>query len=181
MRLRWPILLALACSLSAVAQTAQPGSSPSNATWHALQGLAGTWKSEPGVTPAGPVIDGGFTITAELQGHVLVRRNFTAFAATAQRPAFRHDDLTVYYAGETPRAIYFDSEGHAIEYAVTASADAKEIVCLSPVKAGEPRFRFTYTFTTPDTMKVGFDIAMPGTPDQFGNHVGGVVHRVKSN
>jgi hypothetical protein len=178
MRNRILVLLALAFSLTAAAQTAPRAS----AAWRALQALQGTWNSEPGPTPAGPVTGGGFTITAELQGQVLVRRSFTEFAASAARPAFRHDDLTVYSAGEAPRAIYFDSEGHTIEYAsITVSADGKQIVCVSAVKPNEPRFRFTYTFTSPDSMKVGFDIAMPGAPEQFGNHVGGVVHRVASH
>jgi hypothetical protein len=169
--------------LAALFSPAAPAAEPAPA-WKALQALVGEWKSTSGGGEPGQATAGGFTFTRDLQDKVIVRKSFTAFAATKERPAFRHDDLTVITAGETgaaPRAIYFDSEGHTIEYAVTASADGRQIVCLSAVQAGAPRFRFTYTFTAPDTLKVSFGIAPPGEPDKFGMHVEGMAQRVAAH
>jgi hypothetical protein len=121
-------------------------------------------------------------MTSELQGHALMRRSFAEFPATKDRPAFRHDDLTIIYQGESgtaPRATYYDSEGHVIEYAVSVSSDGSRIEWLSAIRPDEPRFRFTYSFTSPTAINVRFEIAPPGQPDKFTTHVEGSVHKVE--
>ncbi len=55
-----------------------------------------------------------------MNGTVLVRRTHLDYTATKPRPAYAHDDLLfVYYdpLDSSPRAIFFDNEGHVIRYA----------------------------------------------------------------
>ena len=51
------------------------------------------------------------------QGSVLVRKGHSEYPASQGRPATAHDDLIIVCAkqGRT-RAIYFDNEGHVINY-----------------------------------------------------------------
>jgi hypothetical protein len=162
------------------AQTSKNGTG--DGAWKAMQALIGQWDGDLGGQP-GQAMGGSFTITPDLQGHALVRRSFAEFPATKDRPAFRHDDLTIVYqgaAGSVPRATYFDSEGHVIEYSVSVASGGSRIEWLSAVRPSEPRFRFTYVFTSPTAMKVRFEIAPPGQPDNFTTHVEGSVHKAGS-
>ena len=137
--------------------------------WKAMQTLAGEWVGEGGGQP-GQARRGGFTFTPDLQGVVLVRKSFAEYPASQTRPAFRHDDLTVVYRtapGSAPRATYFDNEGHVIEYEVSASSDGSRIEWLSSPQLGQPRFRLTYTLTSPDALKLRFEIAPPDQPEKF--------------
>src|SRR5205085_11953778 len=87
------------------------------AAWSDFDPLAGAWvadSSGPG-TPTG-----GFEFVPDLQGRVLVRRNFAEYPKTKDRPATRHEDLMViFHQGAGTRADYYDNEGHVIRYAVT--------------------------------------------------------------
>jgi hypothetical protein len=162
-RLIYPALLLVAAT--AFAQPAQPP----HAAWKAMQPLIGEWVGEGGGKP-GQASAGGFTFALDLQGSVLVRRSFSEYPAAPDRPAARHDDLTIVTrgsAGSPPRATYYDNEGHVIEYAVSASPDGSRIEWLGAVRPGEPRFRFTYVFTAPDALKMRFEIAPPGQPEAF--------------
>ena len=148
--------------------------------WQALRPLEGDWTGTGGGGEPGEVSASGMSFGYELHEHVLVRKGFTAFRATASRAAFQHADLTLIYpgdAGAPPRAIYFDDEGHSIEYTVSTSADGQRIECLSAPLPDRPRFRFTYIFTGPDELKIRFDIAPPGQPEKFKTHVEGSARR----
>jgi hypothetical protein len=166
----------LSVGLPVLAQSAgASGADP----WKAMQSLIGQWNGDLGGQP-GQATSGSFTISSDLQGRALVRRSFAEFPATKDRPAFRHDDLTIVYQGEAgsaPRATYYDSEGHVIEYTVSVSSGGSRIEWLSAARPAEPRFRFTYVFTSPTAMKVRFEIAPPGQPDNFTTHVEGSVHK----
>jgi hypothetical protein len=167
----------LAASLSAPAQTAD---SSTGDAWTAMQALVGEWMGEGGGQP-GQVSAGGFSFAPDLQGAVLVRKNFAEYPASKDRPAFRHDDLTIVSrgtAGNPTRATYFDNEGHVIEYSVSATADGARIEWVSAPQAGQPRFRFTYIFTSPDTLKLRFEIAPPGQPEKFSLYIEASAHRV---
>src|SRR6266568_2261413 len=77
--------------------------------------LIGDWQAVD--TPPGE--SGRFTFKRAVQDHIMVRTNEATYAATAERPASRHDDLLVIYSERgSLRADYFDSEGHVIRYAV---------------------------------------------------------------
>ena len=145
-----------------------------------MQVLVGEWMGEGGGQP-GQVSAGGFSFAPDLQGAVLVRKNSAEYPASKDRPAFRHDDLTIVSrgtAGNPPRATYFDNEGHVIDYSVSATADGSRIEWVGAPQAGQPRFRFTYIFTSTDTLKLRFEIAPPGQPEKFSLYIEASAHRV---
>jgi len=145
-----------------------------------MQALVGDWVGEGGGQP-GQASAGGFSFAPDLQGAAPVRRNFAEYPASKDRPAFRHDDLTIVSRGthgSPQRATYFDSEGHVIEYTVSASPDGSRIEWVSAPEAGRPRFRSTYIFTSPGALKLRFEIAPPDQPEKFSLYIEASAHRV---
>lgn len=127
------------------------------ADWGPAQFLIGKWKGEGGGGPGQG--SGAFSFEPDVQGKVLVRRNFAEYPAQGGRPASRHDDLTVIYReGSQLKAIYFDNEEHTIRYNVDAGAGGVMFLSEGP----GPRYRLTYTSTGKDTLKIKFEIAPPG-------------------
>lgn len=152
---------------------AQPApQKPVAAVWAPLEFLLGEWVGEGGGAP-GPSA-GGFSFHPDLQRKVLVRKSYAEYPATKDRPAFRHDDLTIVYqqpGTDRLRAVYFDSEGHVIEYAVDISGDRGTVQFLSEPAASSPRFRLTYRRTGDETVAIKFEIAPPGKPDSFSTYI----------
>ena len=179
-RLLWLLVAGMILSSAPLScQTA--AASEGDRAWQALRPLAGEWTGTGGGGEPGEVSSSGMSFSYELHGRVLMRKGFTAFLATASRAAFQHDDLTLIYpgdAGSAPRAIYFDDEGHSIEYTISVSDDGQRIECLSALRPDRPRFRFTYVFTGPDELKIRFEIAPPGQPEKYTTHVEGSARRV---
>ena len=75
------------------------------------------------------------------------------------------------------RAIYFDSEGHVIHYAVDPSADGNAVQFLSDPSTSYPRYRLTYTKTGADKVAIQFDISVPAKPDSFTTYIQATAHR----
>jgi len=131
--------------------------------WGPAQFLVGSWVGEGGGQPGQGA--GSFSFTPDLQGKILVRRNFAAYPAANGKPAFRHDDLMIVYrdtAAFAPvlRATYFDSEEHTIQYSVKPVEGG--IVLVSEGPQSTPRYRMTYLSTGKNTLKIKFEIAAPG-------------------
>src|SRR5262245_7108560 len=109
-----------------------------------LAGLAfllGDWRAEGGGTPGAAAGDFGFAVG--LQGRIVTRTSFASYPASADKPAYRHDDFMVIYALEGAlRADYYDNEGHVIRYAGSATSQA--LVLTSEPSSGAPRFRLSY-------------------------------------
>ncbi len=61
------------------------------------------------------------------------------------------------------KAIYFDNEGHVINYEVTTPAP-NTAVLLSPASQPGPQFRLVYEFKE-RIMHGKFEMRMPGQPD----------------
>ena len=127
--------------------------------WGPAQFLVGQWTGEGTGQPGQG--SGAFSFTPDLQGKVLVRKNYAEYPPAAGKPGFRHDDLTVLYreAGRL-RAIYFDSEDHVIRYSVEPAPGG--VVMVSEGARSAPRYRLTYTSTGPDTLALKFEVAPPG-------------------
>lgn len=161
MRIVSVIALMLTLSLSTVAQQAR--------SCGGLDAMTGDWTGVGSGHPGEGT--GGFTFARELQGRVLVRRNLAEYAATKDRPAYRHDDLMVIYedGAKARRADYWDNESHVIRYAVTTSPDQCTITFESPRSATDAAYRLRYMFTSPDEVSIGFQIAPPGK--DFGNYI----------
>jgi hypothetical protein len=144
--------------------------------WKAYNFLIGIWEGEGNGQPG----QGSGTIIFEysLDNNIIIRKNHNEYPATSDRPAFVHDDLLVYYIeGNYALAIYFDNEGHLIHYSNSFSADSTSLVMVSDVNPGAPRYRLTYTKLEPSKMKVTFEFAPPGKPEEFKKYVEGVVRK----
>jgi hypothetical protein len=155
---------------------------PENDPWADWKFLLGEWAVGQGGGVPGQATSGFFSLTPELDGKILLRKNHSEYAAPAGKPAVVHDDLMVIYseAGMT-KAFYDDSEGHVIHYNVSISADKKQIVFLSDPAPAQPRYRLTYQNLGQGAVSVVFEIAPPDKPDQFSKYVEGIVHRKESS
>jgi hypothetical protein len=152
--------------------------SPDNDPWKPYDFLIGQWAGEGSGEPGKG--SGEFSFAWDLQKKVLVRKSRTDFPASAGRPAFSHEDLMVVYQGDhngPRRAIYFDSEGHVINYVATVSDDKQTLTFLSEAAAAVPRFRLTYSKEKEDTVRIKFEMALPGKPDDFKTYLEGSAHR----
>jgi len=145
--------------------------------WAACRFLLGEWVGEGGPSGRGT---GTFTFALDLQDKVMVRRNHAELPAGTGRPAAVHEDLMVIYpdeGGKAPKAIYFDSEGHVIHYAVSASEDQRVLTFVSDPQPTGPRFRLSYTKEGADAVAIKFEIAPPGKPDEFKTYLEGKARR----
>ncbi|HEY5909976.1 MAG TPA: hypothetical protein VJA21_05170 [Verrucomicrobiae bacterium] len=139
------------------------------------QSLVGEWNGE---SPSGGS-SGACGFHLDLSGHIITRTNHAELAAAPGRPAGVHDDLMIIYPGPTEdkaKAIYFDNEGHVIEYSVEWSADGNLLTFLTKPGAG-PQFRLTYKKTGPEKFLVAFEMAAPGQPGSFKPYTSGTIKR----
>jgi len=147
--------------------------------WGPWRDLVGEWGGEGGGQPGQGT--GGFSFSFELGGKILVRKNRADYPATKDRPAFSHEDWMVIYpepAGAAAcRAIYFDNEGHVIEYKADFSAAQGTFTFLSEAVSTAPRYRLTYKQEGKDRVSVKFEIAPPGKPDSFAIYLQAVAQR----
>jgi hypothetical protein len=162
---RWGMgaALGLMLALSGAAQAAAPD-------WRGLDWLMGAWTADGGGAQQGT---GGFSFARDAGGQVVVRKNFADYPAQNGRAAERHDDLLVIFReGAAERAIYWDSEGHIIHYAVAEPAPGR-VVFESDDPDG-PKYRITYR-QTPTGLEGAFEIA----PDRqrFNRYLAWTAHR----
>jgi hypothetical protein len=166
MRTGWVVLAAfVACGIggSPVGAAAPKGLEP-------LGFLLGDWQADGGGKPG--EASGGFTFAPSLQERVIVRTNYAEYPAASGKPASRHDDLMVLYATELGelRADYYDNEGHVIRY-VGSTPKAGELILVSEISSGAPRFRLTYKLGADGVLVGQFEVAPPGKPDSFGPYL----------
>ena len=79
--------------------------------------------------------------------------------------------------GNPSKAIYFDNEGHTINYNISFSNSAKSIVFLSAKVANTPVFRLTYTLLDNKEVNTKFEISRDGS--EFMNYTEGNSKRVQ--
>jgi hypothetical protein len=149
--------------------------------WASCRFLIGDWTGE-GTGPPGQG-KGEFSLVPDLHGKILLRKSRADYPAAGGRPVVAHEDLMIIYQPEGAKgqkAIYFDSEGHVINYAVTPSPDKQALTFLSEASSSAPRFRLSYTKGEGETVDVKFEIAPPGRPDAFKVYLQGKVRRKNS-
>ena len=149
---------------------------PQRPDWSGFKFLIGDWIGEGTGAPG----EGSGTITfyLALDDQILVRKNHTEYPAANGRPAFTHNDVTIHYReNNSVRAIYFDNEGHTINYSAAFSPDSSLLILTSDINLSAPRFRFTYEKIEKGKMKVTFEMAPPGKPDEFKKYVEGIVKK----
>jgi hypothetical protein len=138
----------------ATAQTAAPDTAKQG-TWSKLHFLLGSWTAAAKDTPHGEGT-GGFSFEPQLNQNIVVRHNHAAYASGT-----KHDDLMIVYVeSATPRAIYFDTEGHVIHYNLTFPAENKAVFESDPSQPGA-RYRLTY-WTEGANLQGKFEVAPPG-------------------
>lgn len=148
------------------------------AAWDVVRSLAGEWKGEGTGKPGEG--QGGFSFTPDLQDRIITRRNWAEYPATKDRGASRHEDLMILFRdADQVRAVYFDNEGHVIHYEVRAGAGGKAITFVSEPSTAAPRYRLTNELEAPDRMKIRFEVAPPGKPDQFATYIEAGARRVR--
>ena len=141
------------------------------------QALIGEWKGEN----ASGGSSGACGFHLDLADHVIVRTNHAVLTATGGNSASAHDDLMVIYPAaleDKEKAVYFDNEGHVIEYDAEWSADGNTLTFLSKPAAG-PQFRLSYKKADSKTFSVTFEMAAPGQ-GSFKVYTSGKIKRERS-
>jgi hypothetical protein len=164
----------MAVSLSTASARAQ---APARPSWGPFERLQGTWVADSGSGGhPGAAARAGETWTQDLNGRVLLRRDYSEYPASSDHVAFRHEGLMVIAPSPTGgfNAWSYDNEGHVIQYGVLAHDSA--VVFTSTATPGQPQFRLTYS-QTGRGYSVQFEIAAPNAPGQFRMYVAGGLHR----
>lgn len=123
--------------------------------------LIGEWKGEGDGKPGQG--EGSFSFQFDLDNKILVRKSHTEFPSKDNSPTIHEDIMIIYpdFSGDLSNAIYFDSEGHTINYSVTTSGGS--IVFLSEkIAVDVPIFRLTYTLLNKNTVNTKFEMSQDG-------------------
>jgi hypothetical protein len=132
-----------------------------NDSWNKWSWLIGEWTGEGSGQPG---LGGGiFSFRPDLDKKILVRKSHSEYPASENKPKVIHDDLMIIYpdqSGNPINAIYFDNEGHTINY--TISYPNKSIVLTSEKARNIPVFRLTYTLLGNDTVNTKFEMSQDG-------------------
>lgn len=135
--------------------------------------LVGNWKGEGKGKPGKGY--GGFSLQEQLGGKVLLRQSRSVYPASATMPTVVHEDLTTIYSTTNgDRAMYFDNEGHKINYAITYSPG--KIMLNTDLVQGLPLFRLSYTHVDDRTIRVRFEMAQDG--EHFMTYTDGVCKKI---
>jgi hypothetical protein len=138
--------------------------------WDKWERLIGDWLGEGSGVPGQG--GGTFSFKLDLEGKILVRKSHSEYPAAADKARVIHDDLMIVYpdrSGDPAKAIYFDNEGHTINYAI-AYAD-KKIVLTSEKNPPLPVFRLTYTLLDDETVNTEFAMSKDG--EKFATYIEG--------
>jgi hypothetical protein len=129
-----------------------------------LDFLLGQWRAlnKPG-EPTGE-----FSFVSQLQSKIIIRTNHADYAATSERPAFRHEDLMVIFCDENQNMLaeYYDSEGHVIHYSGQVIGE-NEVVFTSIPAASSPGFRLSYRLDDDGILIGSFEVASTAEPNVF--------------
>jgi hypothetical protein len=132
-----------------------------NTTWDKWNWLLGQWQGEGSGQPGQG--GGTFSFSLDLDKKIIVRKSHSEYPATDNKPKIVHDDLMIVYldfTGNPSKAIYFDNEGHTINYSISY-AD-KTITLLSDKIPNVPIFRLTYTLLDNNTVNTKFEMSQDG-------------------
>ena len=160
-----------------VCAVAQAETAPPADAWAPFRFLVGNWT---GVGSGQPGEGVGTTSFAFDLGHnILVRKSKVEFPPKpGEKTGPLHEDLMIVYAqltDSTYRAIYFDNEGHVINYRVAFPEKQPSVVFESEGDDKTPRFRLTYEPGPNGLLASEFAIASPG--GSFRTYIKGTARR----
>jgi hypothetical protein len=146
-----------------------------NSTWTKWSWLIGEWKGEGSGQPGQG--GGTFSFVHDLDQKILVIKSHSEYPSTENKPKIIHEDLMIVYlySGTPSKAIYFDNEGHVINY--TLSYSDKSITFTSDVIPSVPVFRLTYTWLDNETVNTKFELSKDG--EHFMTYIEGKSTRIK--
>jgi hypothetical protein len=139
-------------------------------TWENLNWLSGQWIGEGGGKPGQGT--GEFSFTFDLDKKILVRKSHSEYPATNDKPLIIHDDLIIIYPDDQAnpsKAIYFDNEGHVINYLVSVTGNS--VIFTSEKKNEGSVFRLSYISLDRKNVDVKFEISRDG--EHFATYVEG--------
>ena len=129
--------------------------------WDKYSWLIGSWKGEGSGQPGKS--GGTFSFSSGLDKKILMRYGHSEIITGDDRPPIIHDDLMIIYpdlSGNPVRAIYFDNEGHVINYSIACKDSS--IVFLSEKTPNVPVFRLTYILLDNETIDTKFELSKDG-------------------
>jgi hypothetical protein len=132
-----------------------------NSNWNKWNWLMGNWVGEGTGQPGQG--GGTFSFKHDLDKKILVRKSHSEYPATTGKKQVIHDDLMVVYmdySGYPGKAIYFDNEGHTINYSI--SYPEKSIVFTSEKMPNVPVFRLTYSLLDDASVNTKFETSQDG-------------------
>ena len=144
--------------------------------WLKWNWLIGSWKGAGSGKPGEG--EGTFSFELKLGGKVIERISHSEYSAKDNKPSMPHDDMMIIYMDGVSypnKAIYFDNEGHAINYSI--SYFGNDIILTSEKTPTSPVFRLTYTKIDDNTINTRFEMSQDGM--KFMIYVEGKSSRVK--
>ena len=124
--------------------------------WAKYTWLQGNWENASESDSS----KGSFSLSPDLGGSILIRHNHAEVLRKGSTNPEIHTDLMVIYPGsmnEPDKAIYFDNEGHVINYVVAASDSS--IAFTSDRSPQGMAFRLTYFALDKNLINVLFEIS----------------------
>jgi hypothetical protein len=129
--------------------------------WSKWEWLTGEWEGEGSGIPG----QGGgvFSFAFDLENNILIRKSHSEYPGENIKTRTIHDDLMVVYLdteGTPSKSIYFDNEGHTINYNITYSDSS--ITMTSEASGQNPVFRLVYTKLDDSIVNTRFEMSRDG-------------------
>ncbi len=161
--MRWIKIITLFATLllSYIAYSQEP-----DVRWDKWKYLIGDWVGEGSGKPGSA--NGNFSFHTDLDENVLIRKSHTVYPSDNGKPERIHDDLMIIYGGGngTPsKAIYFDNEGHTINYDITYPEHS--FVFTSTTVEKGPVFRLSYVPIDSTRVTIKFEASSVQNPNAF--------------
>ena len=146
-----------------------------NHNWDKWERFMGNWLGEGSGTPGQG--GGTFSFTPDLDKNVLVRRSHSEYPSPEGRIVVHEDLMVIYQDSEKKRAkaIYFDNEGHIINYSISYPDTA--IILTSERVPDSPVFRLVYSMADAETCITRFEFSQDG--EKFTTYIEGESKRIK--
>jgi len=167
------ICIAAAISILFISQVYSQEKSTS---WSKWTWLIGEWKGEGNGQPGQG--GGTFSFQPDLDGKILVRKSHSEYPASGNHPATIHDDLMIVsldFSGNPTKAIYFDNEGHTINYTISYAPNT--IVLTSEKIPNVPVFRLTYSLLENQMVNTKFEMSQDA--EKFITYIEGKSKKIK--